>query len=483
MKIAIDKRVVLIWPLLAVCFYLIFSPVWTPGLTPRLYDDARCLELILLAAVLAQLFFWPVAGAAISSWNSLGKLPRILVMVLLAGGVLSACNSENPKIGALEVALALQLVILFLILSGIVRIETRKAETILAIAFCAGAAMFVLKFWVTYVQYVAEEKEFPWLTPFLEFANVRFFSQYQAYSLFLVLSPTFLLDMRPKWRVLLYVVAMNFWALQWIVSTRAVWVGLAVATLAVGGFAREGKFNWLRIQLITVAGGGIIYLIFTGVIAALPNATLVPNAVGSIVERGSESVSERINLWRAALDFVASRPLLGVGPGQFGLQSYPMSAAHPHNFPMQMLAEYGLVAGMGGIALMVALLIMAVQVIRNGLTPGPDMIGKCLASSLIMGLTDAQFSGNLIMPHSQILFCAVAGWFIGRIHVLNPVLRAESSLDQNGRLKVAFVAVSILAVITTIAIGIRYLSAVEDMRPGVQKGNPHFWNYGRFSAW
>lgn len=478
-----DKRVVLLGPLLAVCFYLIFSPVWTPGLTPRLYDDARCLELILLAVVLAQLVFPPVADAVVSGWNLLGRLPRVFAIILLMGGVLGACTSGNPRFGLMEVALVLQLAILFLILSSIVRIETQRAETVIAIALCVGAATFVLKFWVTYVQYVVEGKIFPWLTPFLEFANVRFFSQYQAYSLLLVLSPMFLLELKRGWRVLLYIVAMNFWALQWIVSTRAVWVGLAFAILAIVVFAKEGKLAWLRMQLVAVAGGGIIYLVFNRVIAALPDATLVPDAVGSMVERGSESVSERIDLWRAALEFIASRPLLGVGPGQFGLQTYPMGAAHPHNFPLQMLAEYGVVAGAAGIALTIILLIMSIKVIRNGSTPGPDMTGKCIAGALIMGLTDAQFSGNLIMPHAQILFCVTAGWLVGRISARRPLLKSENSRSRHGSISLAFALLAILAGITTATIGTQYLSAVKDMRPGVQKGNPHFWNYGRFSAW
>ena len=478
-----DRRDILLPALAAVCLYLIFSPVWIPGLTPRIYDDARCLELILLAVVVVQLLLPSFADAVVASWVALGKLARALIAILLAGGALSAWNSGSVKFGALEIALNAQLVVLFLVLCAAARTEKQKTETALAIALSAGAAMFVLKFWTTYVLYVFEGKDFPWLTPFLDFANVRFFSQYQAYSLLLILLPASLLNLQNNWKVLLYIVAVNCWALQWIVSTRAVWAGFALAVLVVLLFARHGRMTWLRLQVIAMLAGGVVFLIFSRIVASLPSATLVPNAVGSIMQRGSESVWERIALWRSALDFIMARPLLGVGPGQFGLQNYPTGAAHPHNFPLQMLSEYGLFTGLAGIALMVLLVVLAIKTLRVGKSAAPDMAGKSIAAALIMGLTDSLFSGNQIMPHSQILLCVVAGLLVGRTSARSPDLNIRSLKVYYPALKLAFVVIAMLAILATTILSTAYLRAVKDMGPNIQRGNPHFWNYGRFNAW
>ena len=478
-----DRRDILLPALAAVCLYLIFSPVWIPGLTPRIYDDARCLELILLAVVVVQLLLPSFADAVVASWVALGKLARALIAILLAGGALSAWNSGSVKFGALEIALNAQLVVLFLVLCAAARTEKQKTETALAIALSAGAAMFVLKFWTTYVLYVFEGKDFPWLTPFLDFANVRFFSQYQAYSLLLILLPASLLNLQNNWKVLLYIVAVNCWALQWIVSTRAVWAGFALAVLVVLLFARHGRMTWLRLQVIVMLAGGVVFLIFSRIVASLPSATLVPNAVGSIMQRGSESVWERIALWRSALDFIMARPLLGVGPGQFGLQNYPTGAAHPHNFPLQMLSEYGLFTGLAGIALMVLLVVLAIKTLRVGKSAAPDMAGKSIAAALIMGLTDSLFSGNQIMPHSQILLCVVAGLLVGRISARSPDLSIRSLKVYYPTLKLAFVVIAMLAILATTILSTAYLRAVKDMGPNIQRGNPHFWNYGRFNSW
>ncbi len=460
-----------------------FSPVWIPGLAPRLYDDARCLELILLAVVVVQLLLPSFADAVVASWVALGKLARALIAILLAGGALSAWNSGSVKFGALEIALNAQLVVLFLVLCAAARTEKQKTETALAIALSAGAAMFVLKFWTTYVLYVFEGKDFPWLTPFLDFANVRFFSQYQAYSLLLILLPASLLNLQNNWKVLLYIVAVNCWALQWIVSTRAVWAGFALAVLVVLLFARHGRMTWLRLQVIAMLAGGVVFLIFSRIVASLPSATLVPNAVGSIMQRGSESVWERIALWRSALDFIMARPLLGVGPGQFGLQNYPTGAAHPHNFPLQMLSEYGLFTGLAGIALMVLLVVLAIKTLRVGKSAAPDMAGKSIAAALIMGLTDSLFSGNQIMPHSQILLCVVAGLLVGRTSARSPDLSIRSLKVYYPALKLTFVVIAMLAILATTILSTAYLRVVKDMGPNIQRGNPHFWNYGRFNSW
>lgn len=478
-----DRRDILLPALAAVCLYLIFSPVWIPGLTPRIYDDARCLELILLAVVVVQLLLPSFADAVVASWVALGKLARALIAIFLAGGALSAWNSGSVKFGALEIALNAQLVVLFLVLCAAARTEKQKTETALAIALSAGAAMFVLKFWTTYVLYVFEGKDFPWLTPFLDFANVRFFSQYQAYSLLLILLPASLLNLQNNWKVLLYIVAVNCWALQWIVSTRAVWAGFALAVLVVLLFARHGRMTWLRLQVIVMLAGGVVFLIFSRIVASLPSATLVPNAVGSIMQRGSESVWERIALWRSALDFIMARPLLGVGPGQFGLQNYPTGAAHPHNFPLQMLSEYGLFTGLAGIALMVLLVVLAIKTLRVGKSAAPDMAGKSIAAALIMGLTDSLFSGNQIMPHSQILLCVVAGLLVGRTSARSPDLSIRNLKVYYPALKLAFVVIAMLAMVATTILSTAYLRAVKDMGPNIQRGNPHFWNYGRFNAW
>ena len=321
---------------------------------------------------------------------------------------------------------------------------------------------------------------FSWVSPFLDFANVRFFGQYQAYALLLITLPIKFLGLTRSWRGIVYLIAANFWALQWMLGSRAVWVGFAVAVILIAVFMRKGRMRWLAEQSAMALAGGVFYIVFSTFLLSTPNATPIP-VVNSILERGEESSSERITLAKAAIGLIAEHPLAGVGPGQFGLHYSATNAAHPHNTPLQLLAEYGLIAGMAGVALGIVLVVFAVRQLRDRTSQGPDEVTATLAAALIMGLVDSIFSGNLVMPHSQVLLCVIAGWLIARADFaisrpLEPVARVQI-------LRTGLVGVAMLAVLTTTILTIEYLNVIRDMPYPLALRVPSFWQYGRFTAW
>ena len=459
--------------------YLILSPVWMPGMAPRLYDDSRYLELTALALLLIPLARSTVRDAVTLAWLSLDKAARTLLVVLLSGGALSVAVSDAAHLGSMEVALVAQLVMLMLVVSAAVRGSRHQADSALVIAIFAGAALCVLKFWVTYALYALEGKIFPWDSPFLVFANVRFFSQYQSYMLLLMILPGLMPGSSKSARALFFFVAANFWALHWMVGTRAAWLGLIVGSAVVLVFVRQGRMVWLREQMLVAFAGAAIFLAHSHIVASLPQVAPVPG-IKSIVDRGQGSINERLELAQSALGFMREHPLLGVGPGQFGLQPYSTFAAHPHNVPLQLLAEYGLPAGLAGIVLVLMLTVYAVRTLRKA-SGQSSILDVSLVAAVTMGLTDSLFSGNLIMPHSQMLFGVMAGWIIGR------TVRAPSGLYVKASgfktLRFTIVSIAILAVAITTLLGLEYLPLARDIPVWLPTWNPHFWQYGRFSAW
>jgi O-antigen ligase len=214
----------------------------------------------------------------------------------------------------------------------------------------------------------------------------------------------------------------------------------------------------------------------------LPSATLVPDMVGAIIERSPDSVLERVALWKSAWMLIRERPLLGIGPGQFGLLDYAMNAAHPHNAPLQLLSEYGVVAGLAGIGLGLGLLALAIATIRRHcLTSAADCAGKSLAAGLIMGLTDSLFSGNVLMPLSQVMLCVLAGWLLARTPAANTPSRADKGYRRF--LQATMVSLALLALSVTSVLAVRYLNVAADIGAFKQRGNPHFWHYGRLNDW
>ena len=464
---------------IVISLYLMFSPIWSPVVAPRMYDNSRVLEMVMLAILAIMVLLPKIAFATVNVWQSLGRTTQWLIAIFLAGGALSAAASGAPQVGALQMGLMIQLVLLFLLTGVAARSAGRDGEIVFAVAIAAGAGLLMLKFWFTFVQMYVAGNTFSWVSPFLNFANVRFFGQYQAYALLLITLPIKPLGLTQSWRAIVYLIAANFWALQWMVGSRAVWVGFIAAAFVIAVFMHRGRIRWLAEQGALAVAGGAIYIVFATFVLSTPNATPMPLA-NSIMERGEESLSERITLAKAAIRLVAEHPLTGVGPGQFGLRYSATNAAHPHNTPLQLLAEYGLIAGIAGVALGVVLVVFAVRQLRSKTSRESDATTASLVAALVMGLVDSLFSGNLVMPHSQVLFGVVAGCIVGRADLgIKPIVAAS----RHRLLQTSLVGLAMLAVLTTTILTIEYLNVIRDMPYPPALRIPSFWQYGRFIEW
>jgi len=216
----------------------------------------------------------------------------------------------------------------------------------------------------------------------------------------------------------------------------------------------------------------------------MPKAEAPPiPRIHSVTERGWQSVNARVTMIKGALGMIRTHPGLGVGPGQFGHNYSATLAAHPHNSALQFLAEYGLIAGGAAVALLAMLGLHAIGVIRASPMP-PTKSGAVslfVASALIMGLVDSLFSGNLTMPHSQIMFCVVAGWLLGRSRIVPTSIAPMQGAGNASRF--ALSSAVLLAVSVALILTFEYASAIHHMPWWQQPNPPNLWQYGRFSAW
>jgi hypothetical protein len=117
---------------------------------------------------------------------------------------------------------------------------------------------------------------------------------------------------------------------------------------------------------------------------------------------------------------------------------------------------------------------------RTAAASGHDAITVTLAAALVMGLVESLFSGGIIMPHAQMMLCIVAGWLLGhRLTARNQGMRPEHVSQMRLALTLSVAA----AALVTTLISLEYWSVVRDMPISAQRWHPHFWQYGRFSAW
>ena len=474
----VGERPFLSLALMAVCFYLLCAPVWFPPFPVRAYDGARIFELILLVLVVPLTLFPDARAAVLDSWDRLGRPARWAAMLFLLAGVLGVAVSGATHVAAQQVALTLLLLWLFLSACAFVRVFGSAAELSLAIVLTTGAALTALKFWGTFFQDLDDGRPFSWVSPFLDFANVRFFGQYQAYVLLAVTLPAVMLPLTRSWRFLVWLAGVNMWALQWMVGSRAVWAGLLAAIVIVCACMHRGRVRWLGEQGALVLAGGALYLVFSTLVLDTPGATPIPVA-NSLVERGNESISERVTLARGAGRLIVEHPLAGVGPGQFGLHYADTAAAHPHDTPLQLLVEYGVIGGAAGVALGALLVLYALRELRRRTLHRPDLVLTSLVAAVVMGMVDSLFSGNLIMPHSQVWFCVLAGWIVGRT---SPTYPAHVRFRPDA-MRTALAAGAVAAAIVVSILAVTYLDAIRDMAYPASLRIPSFWQYGRFAAW
>jgi len=476
----IEEHPVLSAMMMAVCCYLMFAPIWFPQVTGRIYDNARVLQLALVVLLVPLSLFPHARTWLVASWTALGRPARACIAILIGGGALSAAFSSAQQVGLLQVGLIILLLWLFLCTCAIVRKLGRQAETVLAVGICVGAGLAVMRFWVTFIQCLDTGRGFSWVSPFLEFANVRFFGQYQAYTLLLVALPASLSKLSRSWRIVVYLVAASFWSLQWMVGSRAVWAGFVAAMVVVALCMRKGRLRWLGTQGALVLAGGAVYLLFASLVLSSPNATAIP-AANSVVGRGGESMSERVTMAKAAIRLIGEHPLLGTGPGQFGLHFSATGAAHPHNTPLQLATEYGLPAGLAGVALGAMLLVFAMRELRSSAQYQPDVVGASLGAALVMGLVESLFSGNLVMPHSQVMLAVLAGWLVGRSRV--SVQPQVFYGNRTGIVRTALLGSAVLACLVTAILAIEYLDVTSNLWLPSELRTPSFWQYARFSNW
>jgi len=148
--------------------------------------------------------------------------------------------------------------------------------------------------------------------------------------------------------------------------------------------------------------------------------------------------SSRGLLWHKAWEQIRGAPGWGIGPMHFAsaAQANPV-AAHPHNLSLQLAAEWGLPLALLAFGLVGRALWRLARAVRLAATTSTALtrdaasemagvpIGVALLISLVAAAVDAQFSGNLVMPGSQLWLALSAGWALAWF-------RAQRALTAGG---------------------------------------------------
>lgn len=367
------------------------------------HDFARLVQVLLFAgcAVLA------VLGGAAARLIVERRTVAVIAAVLVMGG-LSIARAPDTARGVQEAALFAGMALVVLLLAGQTRSRLNRClawAVILSMSLQQGLQLLLAL--------ASLASDMPLHVDELPrgYGNHRFFNHVQTVALpLLVAAGQVLRERRLAGRLVSANLAVGV-ALLLLYFARASMLSLLLAAGMTLCWLPGGRLDWLRRWCWPVLGGVALHVVLFVLLPALSGEGGVLRAAATSGETMQDH--GRLVMWQRALDFFAGSPWLGIGPMHYAHHPYP-DAAHPHNIYLQWLAEWG-----GPVT---ALLCMAMVgwMWRAGslLRSSGDAVEQVLRAGLWMavaaGLVDAAFSGNLVMPVSQVWIALAWGWLLAQ---------------------------------------------------------------------
>lgn len=437
------------------------------------HDQQRIEQLIFLTlASVGIVTIW--RKKFLSSMALLSPLIGGALGLFVLAGVVSTVFAAFPRFAALELVVFFLLMVSALLLA----VDSKKMNVcfdVWAMRLILTLAVFIaIKSLMGYVAFLFEGVRLDTQALFEStFSNRRVFGQVA--SLFIPVLAFPLLDKAWSRRARLgvFVLLVTWWMLVIVSGTRGSWAALAGSAVLVAIFAWRPSVGWLKVQVLALLGGVVLFVfLFVGIPALLGTAPLIENRFTDLA-----TLSGREVLWGLAQQQIQLNPWLGVGPMHFAMLRNDFGA-HPHNAVLQLVVEWGV----GAFALLLAvvyglsrmLLKLRHQTLRNSL------LHVCLTVSLFAAAIQSLLDGVIVIPYTQLCLVFVAGWAIGlanRGNVGMPIV-AESSVSRIGVPLVFILALAVLLY----GVFPEIFNRVEVTEAYLNAGNtllvPRFWGVG-----
>ncbi len=391
---ALPSVVVYLWlvPLLCVAF----EPV-------AAHDVHRIAQLALLMSATTLMAYQLMATDAPIPVSAQQAAASVLAVVI---AIASTMHAAMPHWAAVEACLTLGLVALAIHLGADGSEKTLKQ-------FCWGTLIALGPYYILLIGLLlgiyASGNALMRSEFLVGYSNYRFFNHVQTATLPL-LAVAARSEQLPNWarRTAFGLLAFGF-AVLVFTAARGTMTGLTIgAAFAALGFGRPA-IQWLKRFGAAAAVGTALYaLLFLGVPAMLGLET---EMAATELVGNARSIDLRYFLWDLAVQYTRESPFLGIGPMHFAHRPN-FEAAHPHNLPLQIAAEWGVPM----LLLVAAALIWAMTRMFKSLRQERDHqraeMGVGLWVACVAVVVDSFFSGNFVMPMSQCWIAYLVGWTI-----------------------------------------------------------------------
>jgi O-antigen ligase len=462
------------------------------------YDFKRMLEF----ALLLVLFLLPSFSRSIREKFGalLGGVPRWVAFTLIGvfgWGVLSALVNGQSAMhlanSLSEVALLASLVLGVFVVGACRRVSglafDRMAVSLIAMTGLVVGTQELLGVFAAHAGGV----DFNFRISLLYFSWPRFYNQVQSWTVPVVAALPLLFARYPLAKILCVIVLGLHWYVILMTGARGSFLALSAAMLFAVIFLPSVRGLLLKWQL---AGAALGVLLYAGVLfsfqapADAPDQADAPQQAepsqgfyGNEDEDTSGFMAQsvgrplldpmgRTGMWRQTLRDARAHPLLGIGPMNYVCTS-PAYIGHPHNFPLQLAAEWGVPVALAVSLLFAALVVQGTAGLRR--RDLEDVYESALGGLLLTGVVAAALhacvSGVMVMPASQVAGLVVTGTLIGTI----ASRQAPARMALPGRyLRIAAMAITA----GLLALGANELQTMHErsaqLRPG-EDMRPRIW--------
>jgi O-antigen ligase len=391
----------------------------------------------------------------------------------LALGVVSALFAARPFVAMADWSVYCLMTVLVV---GASAASSRAVELTAALAAAVVATSYVGGVFANYASALLTGFPIAFDTLLVGFSNSRFPAQLQVLTVPL-LPLVFHLAPKGFWRGCAAVVAATWWMCLIGSGSRTGWIAIVAVAFLVPFVGAEGR-RWAKAQACFAAAGLLLWVVLFHLVPAL---LALPTALETDRFANFVSVSARWTLWRISVESALAHPLLGLGPMHFAYVNNGFGA-HPHNFWLQLAAEWGLPVALalaGVAAVFFGRIARAVMVEAD---PARKPAGIALLASMGAWGIGTLADGYMVVPTSQMMSAII-------LMLATMWLRQSASVAQRSRaagghvayLLAAFCAVALatLAVLPTTGFGrpTERELAWQPGRPGTDM-LPRFWQQG-----
>ncbi len=396
----------------------------------------------------------------------------VVLLLALALGLLSSALALRPFVATVD--WAVYCLIALLIMSA--RSSRPSAvETTAALAAAIVPTTYVTGVMANYVSALLLGFPVGAETLLVGFSNPRFPAQLQVLTIPL-LPLAFARAPTRFWRIGLAVVAALWWMCFFGSGSRTGWIAILLTVLAVPLLGTEGR-RYVRWQLVFALSGILLWISLFHLLPAMLAMIAAPET-GRF--SNFTSMGARWNLWRLSVESALAHPLLGLGPMHFAYVDNG-DGAHPHNFWLQLAAEWGIPAAVliGSTAL--AFFARLWRTARTEADPAMKRLGVAIVAAVLAWGIGTLSDGYMVVPTTQAMSTVVLMLAAMWLRLSSPVVATA----QYGRLAVIVstvfcaIALTVLAMLPATEFGqpTRREQAWRAEHPGDWMW-PRFWQQG-----